>query len=66
MNHFDPLGIDAAAAALHTARQIVHDRAAAACGSRRRKLKNIESAIMDAIGAIARQGLTVNEIQAWR
>ena len=61
MTSFDPLGIAAAADCLHVARQIIRDRAATERGSRRRKL---EDAVLDAIGAVARQGLTADDAAA--
>jgi hypothetical protein len=64
MDHFDPLGTNQASACLHTARQILHDRAANERGPRKRKIKNIEAAVLDAIGAVSRQGLTAEEFQA--
>lgn len=64
MTYFDPLGVYLADAALHTARESLRERLAAERNPRRhRQIKNIESAVMDAIGAVSRQGLTVDEFQ---
>jgi hypothetical protein len=64
MNRFDPLGTDQALACLQTASQILHNRAANERGSKKRKLKNMETAVDDAIGSISRRGLTVEEYRA--
>jgi hypothetical protein len=64
MNRFDPLGTDQALACLQMASQILHNRAANERGSKKRKLKNMETAVDGAIGSISRQGLTVDEYQA--
>jgi hypothetical protein len=64
MNRFDPHGTDQALACLQTASQILHNRAANERGSKKRKLKNMETAVDNAIGAISRRGLTVDEYQA--
>jgi hypothetical protein len=45
-------------ACLHVARDLLHDRAKAERGPTKRRLKAIESAVFDAIGWLARQGLT--------
>jgi len=58
---FDEL--DAVCAALHVARDMLLTQADKARGPRRRRLKNIESAVLDALGALARQGMTIDE---WR
>src|SRR6185312_10926086 len=50
-------------AALHTARELLLDADAKTRGECRKRLKAIESAVMDAIGAVARQGLTVDEFR---
>jgi hypothetical protein len=64
MNRFDPLGTNPALACLHVARDLLHARAVNARGSTKRKLRNIEAAVFDAIGTISRQGLTVEEFRA--
>jgi hypothetical protein len=64
MNRFDPLGTEQALACLHVARDILLARAAEERGSTKRKLKNIEAAVLDAIGTISRQGLTVEDYGA--
>ena len=46
---------------LHAARDLLLAQAEKARGPRRRRLKNVESAILDAIGAVARNGLTIDE-----
>jgi hypothetical protein len=51
-------------ACLHTARDILHNRAKGQRGSNRRRLKVTESAVLDAIGALARQGLSAEESRA--
>ncbi len=63
MNRFDPLGTDQALACLHVARDLLLARAANERGPRKRKLKNIEATVFDAIGAVSRQGLTVEEFR---
>jgi hypothetical protein len=62
--NFDPLGTNPALACLHVARDLLHGRAANARGSTKRKLKNVEAAVLDAIGSVVRQGLTAEEFQA--
>jgi hypothetical protein len=64
MNRFDPLGTDQASACLHVARDLVLAQVEGERGPRKRKLKNIEAAVLDAIGSVARQGLTAEEFQA--
>ncbi len=61
---FDPLGTNQVLACLHVARDLLLAQIEGARGPRKRKLKNIEAPVLDAIGAIARQGLTVEESRA--
>jgi hypothetical protein len=53
-------------ACLHLARELLHDRAKAERGNTKRRLKVMESAVFDAIGTLARQGLSVDEFRATR
>jgi hypothetical protein len=53
-------------ALLHTARTLLLEAAKGKRGTPRKRLKNIEDAVSDAIGAVACQGLTGDEIRAWR
>jgi hypothetical protein len=56
----DPLPVDAS---LHVARDLLLAQADKTRGSRKRRLMNIEAAVLDAIGSLTRQGLTTHE---WR
>jgi hypothetical protein len=53
-------------ALLHTARTLLLEAAEGKRGTPRKRLKNIEGAVLAAIGAVACQGLTGDEIRAWR
>jgi hypothetical protein len=64
MNPSHPLGTDQAVACLHVARDMLLARVEGARGPRKRKLKNIEAAVLDAICAVSRQGLTVEGYRA--
>ena len=51
-------------ACLHVARNLLLAQAEKAHGPRRRRLKHIEGAVLDAIVAVARRGLTPDEYRA--
>jgi cob(I)alamin adenosyltransferase len=55
------LDLDDVNACLHAARHLLHTRAGDRCGDTKRRLKAIESAVFDAIGVLARQGLSAEE-----
>jgi hypothetical protein len=61
---FDPLGINPVLTLTHASRDIVLAQIKGARGLQRRKLKNVEAALLDVIGVVARQGLTVEEYGA--
>lgn len=54
----------AVGACLHTARDLLLAQADKNRGRHKRQLKNIENAVLDAIGAISRQGMTPDERSA--
>lgn len=55
-----------AAAGLHPVRDMLLEAKANARGAHRRRIQDVEDAVMDAIGAAARQGLSGEEVRAVR
>jgi hypothetical protein len=53
-------------ALLHTARTLLLEAAEGKRGAPRKRLRNIEGAVLAAIGAVACRGMTGDEILAWR
>jgi hypothetical protein len=49
---------------LHDAHDLLRDLVGQSHGTRKRRVKYVKNAVFDAIGAIARQGLTVDEYRA--
>jgi hypothetical protein len=57
--------LDHVNACLHVARDMVLDQATTARGAHKRRLKNVEGAILDALGLVSRNGMTPAEWSAW-
>lgn len=55
--------LDHVAICLHAVRDLLLAQADKARGPRKRRLKAIEASVLDAIGALSRQGMTIDE---WR
>lgn len=66
MTREEPLDLTIVSALLRTSRQTLLDAADKARGARKRRLVAINDAVTGAIGAVSRQGLSADEIRAWR
>ncbi len=66
MSRNEPPDLTVVSVLLHTARRMLLEAADHERGARKRRLVAINDAVFDAIGAVASQGLTAEEVRAWR